>query len=442
MINWVKKLWNQTQIGTSYFEMKISRPGLVGIAAGVVFALTMRAATNARASTVWTGPITNFTHSAGGLADQIVPGVRITRGSSGGLYNSVTETGAVGGSSPKDTTWALGSIANFATLKYGPCPLEQGERPPNDVNKTYVVHLVAEDIYLSLTLTAWGGAGGSGQTSFSYARTTPGAVAPPTPTVSITSPANGASFTAPASVAIDATASVSSGAVTNVQFFTNGISAGSAPAAPFTLTTSGLAAGAYNLTAVATAAGISATSAVISIAVTNAVVSPTLTVAITNPPDGAAFTAPAVVNIEAGTTVSGGAVTNVEFFTNGVALGSVQNPPYDFAASNLLAGSYALTAVASAGGITATSLVVNVSVTNAASGPPPVNITSPGVSGSRFSFGYSTQAGLSYVIESSSNLTVWLPLATNAASGATAQFSDSFSETGDVYYRVSRSPSP
>ena len=418
-------------------KMKMFRLPLILIAAGMVAAIPA-----GRASTVWTGPLTNFNHTVGGLADQITPGVKITRGNAGGLYNSVTESGATGGISPKDTQWALGSIANFATLKYGPCPLEQGNRPPNDVNKTYVVHLVTEDIYFSLTLTGWGGAGGNGQTSFSYARTTPAAVAPPTPTVSITSPAEGASFVAPASVEIDATASVSSGTVTNVQFFTNGVSAGSTPAAPFTLTESDLVAGTYALTAVATSAGVSATSAVVSITVTNAVVPPTITVAITNPPDGAAFTAPASVEIDADASVSSGTVTNVEFFTNGVSLGSVQNSPYDLMVSNFLAGSYALTAVASAGGITATSLVVTISVTNAVSGQPPANITAPGVSAGQFTFSYSTQTGASYVIESSSNLMVWLPLATNVATGDSAKFSDTFSETGDVYYRVSQSPTP
>ncbi len=516
--------------------MTIAKSGLRNWAK-VVIALILCAGAGARASTIWTGPITNFFHSEGGLADQIVPGVKITRGSDGGLYNADTESSAVNGLSPEDTLWAQGSITNIANLKFAPCPLESGSRPPNDVNKTYVVHLVAEDIYFSLTLTAWGGQSGNGPTSFSYARTTPSAAPPPTPTVSITSPANGANFIAPANVEIDATASVSSGSVTNVEFFTNGISAGSVPAAPFTLTASDLVAGAYSLTAVATAAGISATSAVITITVTNAVVPPTVMVAITNPPDGATFTAPATLEIDADATASSGNVTNVEFFTNGVSLGSVQNPPfsltisnvaaggylltalasaggisagslvvivtvtnpalppsltveitsptngatftapatvdltasttatnatvtdvqyftngvlfgsaqtppYSLTASNFLAGSYSLTAVALAGGITATSLVVNISVTNAVSGPPPINVTSPGVVVGQFTFSYSTQAGISYVIESSTNLVTWIPVATNPASGGASQFSGSFDETGDVYYRVSQVATP
>ncbi len=78
---------------------------------------------------------------------------------------------------------------------------------------------------LSLKLTAWGGAGGSGDKSFSYTRSTP-AVAPPTPTISITNPASGAVFAESANVSIAASATVSSGTVTNVQFFTNSVAAG------------------------------------------------------------------------------------------------------------------------------------------------------------------------------------------------------------------------
>ncbi|HEY1661740.1 MAG TPA: SBBP repeat-containing protein [Verrucomicrobiae bacterium] len=97
---------------------------------------------------------------------------------------------------------------------------------------------------------------------------------PPTPTVTITNPVAGTFFPtggsyleAPANVSIAASASVSSGTVTNVQFFTNGISIGSVLASPFSLTVSNLAVGTYVLTAVATASGISATSSVVNISV-------------------------------------------------------------------------------------------------------------------------------------------------------------------------------
>ncbi len=87
------------------------------------------------------------------------------------------------------------------------------------------------------------------------------------PTVAITNPASGVYFVAPANISIAADAEVSSGTVTNVQFYANGVSVGSAQTAPFGITANNLTAGAYALTAVATAAGVSATSAVVNVTV-------------------------------------------------------------------------------------------------------------------------------------------------------------------------------
>jgi hypothetical protein len=218
----------------------------------------------------------------------MTPGVAITRGDSGGLYNAVTEHGATGGVSPADTKWAVGALTDYNKLTYAACPLEASGHPPGDVGTTYVVHLISEDIYLSLTLNAWGGQGGSGDTSFTYTRTT-AAVAAPTPTVAITNPVSGAMFNTPATVNIEASATVSSGAVTNVQFFNNGISLGAITSAPFSMTVNNLAVGNYDLTTVATAGGISATSAVVSISVISAAPVPTVTAAISGVADGSSY---------------------------------------------------------------------------------------------------------------------------------------------------------
>jgi hypothetical protein len=295
-----------------------------------------------RGSAIWNGPTITFTHNAatGELVDHLTTGVSLTRGSFGGLYNTPAESGATPGISPSDTKWAVGSLANYNTLSYGACPLEAGNHPPGDVNKTYVVHLVAEDIYFSLTLTAWGGVGGAGDKSFTYVRSTP---TPPTPTVTITNPASGAVFAAPASVGLGASAAVSSGTMTNVQFFTNGVVLGSVLTTPFTLTANNLAAGAYALKAVATAAGISATSA-----------------------------------------------------------------------------------------------VVNVSVVN----PVAVSLAGAGITNGQFIFSSTANAGLSYVLQSSTNLQSWVSLLTNVAAGSPVLFTNPVTSTGLKFYRVGRLPNP
>jgi hypothetical protein len=81
--------------------------------------------------------------------------------------------------------------------------------------------------------------------------------APPTnapPTISILSPTNGSTFAAPWTGTISATASDSDGAVRQVDFFASSTMLGtvSNPSRDLSLKTTNLAAGSYNLTAVAT----------------------------------------------------------------------------------------------------------------------------------------------------------------------------------------------
>jgi regulation of enolase protein 1 (concanavalin A-like superfamily) len=99
----------------------------------------------------------------------------------------------------------------------------------------------------------------------------PSAPEPPpnvAPTVSLTSPAAEATYTAPATVTITAAASDSDGTVARVEFYAGAMLIGTDTAAPFTATWSGAAAGSYELTARATDnVGAAATSAPISITV-------------------------------------------------------------------------------------------------------------------------------------------------------------------------------
>jgi glucose/arabinose dehydrogenase len=95
--------------------------------------------------------------------------------------------------------------------------------------------------------------------------------APPSntpPTVSITSPTNGASFPVPASVTIEATAHDTDGTITKVEFFDGTTSLGSDTISSYSVTAN-LGLGSHALTAVATDnAGASSTSAVVTITVT------------------------------------------------------------------------------------------------------------------------------------------------------------------------------
>lgn len=101
------------------------------------------------------------------------------------------------------------------------------------------------------------------------------------PTVSITSPLPGATFQAPATVTITAATADATGTVTNVEFFAGAVSLGSDTSSPFSITSTGMPAGSYALTATATDSfGATTTSAPITITVTPTVPEPAVVQAI------------------------------------------------------------------------------------------------------------------------------------------------------------------
>jgi hypothetical protein len=238
-----------------------------------------------RAATLWTGSATNFVNVAGSdptqaaNQDRLTANVWITRSSSLGLWNAATESGFAHFFSPQGTEWSDGLLANYATLSYvdwNTWAKVQHGGPFGTVGVSAVVHLIADDIYLSVTFNSWGGPGGG----FSYTRSTP-PVANQPPTVAITSPANGASFTPPAVVPITATASDPDGSVTNVQFFDGMTLLGQTNNTPYTVTAN-LAVGSHALTAVATDnGGLSTTSSVVNVTVSVANPPPSLTIQLT-----------------------------------------------------------------------------------------------------------------------------------------------------------------
>jgi hypothetical protein len=181
------------------------------------------------------------------------------------------------------------------------------------------------------------------------------------PTVSLTTPTNGNSFAAPATIALAANASDSDGNVTRVDFYQGATLIGSAASVPYMATWSGVPAGNYALTARATDnRGAVTVSAPVNIAV-----SPNNppTVNLTAPAANATFYAPATISLAATASDSDGSVTRVDFYQGATLIGSATNPPYTATWTGVSAGTYALTAraVDSAGAIT-TSAAVNVTV--------------------------------------------------------------------------------
>jgi|GEM_PF-3205775 len=132
------------------------------------------AATQIHAQTIWnTGSLT-YTKTAPFQQDCITPGVCLTRGATGVIYNEVTENVGDGNQNfnwtPGDTEWAYGTIANWSTLSYMPLYTLNNHNPPSMVNQPMVLHLISDNIYLQLTFSFWGGSSTNG--NYTYTRTT------------------------------------------------------------------------------------------------------------------------------------------------------------------------------------------------------------------------------------------------------------------------------
>ena len=163
------------------------------------------------------------------------------------------------------------------------------------------------------------------------------------PTVTLTQPSNGATFTAPAAVNLAATASDTDGTVTKVEFFNGTTKLGEDTTAPYSFAWSGVGIGTYSLTARATddLGGVT-TSLASTITVTSGNAAPM--VSITAPVDAAIFTWKPSITISASASDPDGTVTKVEFRDGTTLLGTDTSAPYSFTWKNVPPGTHSLTA--------------------------------------------------------------------------------------------------
>ena len=197
------------------------------------------------------------------------------------------------------------------------------------------------------------------------------------PVAVLTSPGNGATFTAPATVTLTALATDPEGRMTQVEFFANGTLVGADSSAPYSFTWSSVPAGSYSLTAVASDAdGGRTTSLAVSITVEPGA-NQAPSVALTSPANGATFPAPATIELTATASDPENRLARVEFYRGGTLLGSDTSAPFSYTWSSVAAGSYTLTARAfDSDGAQTTSSSVSVTV-EAANQPPTAALTSP-----------------------------------------------------------------
>jgi sulfur relay (sulfurtransferase) complex TusBCD TusD component (DsrE family) len=196
----------------------------------------------------------------------------------------------------------------------------------------------------------------------------------PSPTIALTSPANNAAFTAPATISMAASVTANGHTITKVQFYDSATLLGEDTTAPYTFTWGSVTAGIYSLTAQAVYdSGSAVASTVANVTVTNL---PPPTIALTSPVNNAAFTAPATISLAANVTANGHTITKVQFYNSTTLLGEDTNAPYALTWSSVAAGNYSLTAQAVYdSGSTVASTAANVTVTNLP--PPTIALTAP-----------------------------------------------------------------
>lgn len=149
--------------------------GSLSKTAEILVILDIDSENGAAVRTIWTGSTITFTKEAGSdpndaaNQDRITDEVWITRANSGGeIYNAKTESNSSKGISPAGTEWAEGTLDNIDNLTFQ--SFRNTIKPKQVVGKELVLHLIKENIYLSVKFTAWSSSKSGG---FAYERSTP-----------------------------------------------------------------------------------------------------------------------------------------------------------------------------------------------------------------------------------------------------------------------------
>ena len=231
------------------------------------------------------------------------------------------------------------------------------------------------------------------------------------PTVSLTNPGSGSSYTIGSSLTLTAAASDSDGTITQVSFYVNGALLSTDTTAPYTSSIwTPASSGNYTLTAqAADNSGNVTTSTAVTVTIgSNAAP----TVSITSPASGLNYSLGNNVLIGAVASDTDGFIASVQFFANGQLIGAKTAAPYTFSWKPASAGTFALTAVATDNiGSSTTSTAVSITVTSAIA--PSVSLTNPA---SGASYGVGTSIPLNAAVTGGNGPTAQVEFFINGAS--------------------------
>lgn len=197
------------------------------------------------------------------------------------------------------------------------------------------------------------------------------------PTLQFTSPVDGATFTAPATLEFRVSASDSDGTIARVELYRGSTMVKNDVTNPYSHNLTNVQAGTYQLRAVAYDDDGASAQTTVSVTV-NPAGNQAPTVSITTPSSGAGFAAPATIGIQASASDTDGTVARVEFYSGSTLIRTDTTSPYTASWASVPAGSYTLTARAyDNAGASRTSSGINVTVTAGSNQPPLVAITNP-----------------------------------------------------------------
>lgn len=210
------------------------------------------------------------------------------------------------------------------------------------------------------------------------------------PSVSLTNPTAGQVFAAGQDVLVQAAASDGDGSITKVEFLRNGVLVGTSTGPSYAVTLSGLSAGSYVLTAVASDNdGAKTTSAPVAITVTPPANVPP-TASISSPANGTNVSSTSTFTTVAAATDADGTVSSLALRVDGTLFATFigTTSPYSMTVNGLSVGSHTLTVVATDNaGASTTSAAVGINVVR---GPASTTVTLQeglnGYSGTRDNF--------------------------------------------------------
>jgi hypothetical protein len=196
----------------------------------------------------------------------------------------------------------------------------------------------------------------------------------PPPAVALSAPASGATYAAPATISLAATASDTNGSVTKVEFFAGGALVGTDTMSPYAFTWSNVPAGTYALTARATDNGGATTVSAPRTVTVASNAAPQVT--LTAPGAGQSFAYGVPIALSANASDPDGSIAKVEFFAGTTRLSTDTSAPYALSWNNATVGTHAITARATDNlGTATTSSPASVTVTSNAL--PTVNLALP-----------------------------------------------------------------